>query len=248
MNLLTRLYPKAWRSRYQVEFEALLDDRGVGLADMLDIARAALDARLHPQVCREQTRPAPEYSTRIVRVGAVGAVLGGVMLVIIGVVPLIGLHRVTAVLPDWLQFLLPLFFLIAVVSLYSLSRGHMGALGRAGTGLILVGPVLAVTGMLGLAYSDALWFLVILGLFDMCLGFVMFGAAIIRAGLLGPWSFMPLALGVLGLAAIFNGEPAHSKLGYSASMVLWLLFALAWVLLGYALWSRQSQTPAGPEA
>src|SRR4029077_17181152 len=50
MSALIRLYPRAWRERYEDEFLALLEARPPTFGDRLDIVRAALDARLHPQV------------------------------------------------------------------------------------------------------------------------------------------------------------------------------------------------------
>jgi hypothetical protein len=41
---LVRLYPPAWRRRYEDEFLAVLESRGVGPSVALDIARGAFDA------------------------------------------------------------------------------------------------------------------------------------------------------------------------------------------------------------
>jgi hypothetical protein len=41
---LVRLYPPAWRRRYEDEFLEVLQSRGVGRAEALDIARGAYDA------------------------------------------------------------------------------------------------------------------------------------------------------------------------------------------------------------
>jgi hypothetical protein len=49
MSMMVRLYPSAWRARYGDELDQLLTDRPPSLADRLDLARGALDARLHPQ-------------------------------------------------------------------------------------------------------------------------------------------------------------------------------------------------------
>lgn len=49
VRALLRLYPRAWRDRYAAEVEALLAERGVRAGDLLDMARAALDARVAPQ-------------------------------------------------------------------------------------------------------------------------------------------------------------------------------------------------------
>ena len=47
---ILRLYPAAWRDRYRGELEDLLGQRHVRAADISDLLRGALDARIHPQV------------------------------------------------------------------------------------------------------------------------------------------------------------------------------------------------------
>src|SRR3954454_22898651 len=59
MTLLTtllRLYPRAWRARYEDEFTALLEQDRSSLIDVIDIALGALDAHLRPQVTAEQVK------------------------------------------------------------------------------------------------------------------------------------------------------------------------------------------------
>ena len=46
MKWLARLYPPAWRRRYEEEFLAVLEVRGVAPSVTLDIVRGALDAWL----------------------------------------------------------------------------------------------------------------------------------------------------------------------------------------------------------
>ena len=50
MSALVRLYPAAWRARYEEEFLALLEAWPPTAGDRFDIVRGAIDARLHPQV------------------------------------------------------------------------------------------------------------------------------------------------------------------------------------------------------
>ena len=50
MTALVRLYPRAWRDRYEAEFLALLEARPPTPRDRLDLVRGAVDARLHPEV------------------------------------------------------------------------------------------------------------------------------------------------------------------------------------------------------
>lgn len=44
MKWLVRLYPPAWRRRYQEEFDAVLEARGVTPSIVLDVVRGAFDA------------------------------------------------------------------------------------------------------------------------------------------------------------------------------------------------------------
>jgi hypothetical protein len=54
MSGLIHLYPRAWQERYEEEFLALLEARPPSFGDGLDIVRGALDARLNPQVRRDE--------------------------------------------------------------------------------------------------------------------------------------------------------------------------------------------------
>jgi hypothetical protein len=47
---LIRLYPRAWRDRYEEEFVALLEESPTSVGDVFDVARGATDAWLRPQV------------------------------------------------------------------------------------------------------------------------------------------------------------------------------------------------------
>ena len=62
-GILARLYPRAWRVRYGAEFEALLEDAGVSLADLLDIAKG---------VWKMQTRTIGMMAAMV----AIGSLLG----------------------------------------------------------------------------------------------------------------------------------------------------------------------------
>lgn len=47
-RLLLRLYPRAFRARYEHEMWAVLEERPLSLADLLDLLIGACDAHLHP--------------------------------------------------------------------------------------------------------------------------------------------------------------------------------------------------------
>jgi hypothetical protein len=50
VGLLVRLYPRAWRERYEEEFVAMLELSGVSIRDLFDVAFGAVDAWSRPQV------------------------------------------------------------------------------------------------------------------------------------------------------------------------------------------------------
>ncbi len=80
MSRLMRLYPAAWRERYEAEFLALLHERRATFVDLLDIVRGALDARIHPQVrATVASLPPPDASIddlRVARRLGIGAMIG----------------------------------------------------------------------------------------------------------------------------------------------------------------------------
>jgi hypothetical protein len=83
MSRLVWLYPAAWRTRYEAEFVALLEDRPPSLLARVDIVRSALDAHLHPQVLEpraaEPVPPLPEGDIRLSRRLGLGAFAGTVL-------------------------------------------------------------------------------------------------------------------------------------------------------------------------
>jgi hypothetical protein len=53
-GLLLRLYPAAWRARYQDELEAVLEQHTITIATIVDLLWGALDARLDPAFTSER--------------------------------------------------------------------------------------------------------------------------------------------------------------------------------------------------
>lgn len=52
---MVRLYPRAWRERYEEEFVALLEERPASVLVLYDVALGILDAWLSPQVVQERS-------------------------------------------------------------------------------------------------------------------------------------------------------------------------------------------------
>jgi hypothetical protein len=76
VTALVRLYPRAWRDRYEAEFLGILEARPPSRRDRLDIVRGALDARLHPEIPGRPDAPVPTMGAAWRAGGA--AIVGGV--------------------------------------------------------------------------------------------------------------------------------------------------------------------------
>lgn len=77
MSRMIRLYPRAWRDRYEAEFTGLLAECPPGPSDTVDIVRGAIDARLHPQIVQV---PTGDRATSITfRLGGILGVVGGAL-------------------------------------------------------------------------------------------------------------------------------------------------------------------------
>ena len=76
MSGLLRLYPKAWRDRYEDEMLALLEARPLTVIDLFDLIRGALDARLHPQVRGSAAAPDKELPVNHRLLGVMAAIGG----------------------------------------------------------------------------------------------------------------------------------------------------------------------------
>ena len=81
MSRLVRLYPAAWRSRYEAELVDLLSSRPPTVLERIDIVRGALDAHVHPQVAVEGNPSAPpqDDEVRLARRLGIGATVGAAL-------------------------------------------------------------------------------------------------------------------------------------------------------------------------
>jgi hypothetical protein len=204
---LLRLYPAAWRDRYEAELLAMLEQFRLGPRGRFDLARGAIDARLHAAT----------------RVPARAALLAG------GIWTFAGAAVVSQPTPpDWPGYLLETLPL-AIVAVVSGGLALVGCwarrsddAGRAGAAAI----VLAVAGLIAWAIALAV---ALLGYGygpptaaaqDLAaLGSLLVGIVLLRTGetLLG-------SLLTIGPALMVFAWP-----------VAWLGFGLAWTLVGVLL-------------
>lgn len=121
-----------------------------------------------------------------------------------------------------------LLLLSGMVGFHALQRGSYGLVGRAGFFMIVAGFPVDMLGKASvLPASAAFERLLIIGVLAIMLGFVLYGAATLRAGILPRWCGVGFIVGPVLPIVIDPGGGA--------------LLGLLWVALGYALWSRKSE-------
>ncbi len=215
---LVRLYPAAWRARYEDELLAVLELGRIGGRGRLDLVRGAIDARLH-----EPTR-----------LPALAALVAGGSWAFAGAQTL-----AQPAPPDWPGYTLDTlpFAIVAVVAglvtlvgLWALSSDRTGRAGRAVIAVAILGQAVwlvalaAALGGIGYGWETAVAQAV--GV----LGIILVGAIQLRDGARSPAGVL-----VLSTTLILFGWPGA-----------WLAFGLAWTLVGTMLLSR-SDPAAGVE-
>lgn len=135
-----------------------------------------------------------------------------------------------------------LLFTVMAVALVVLVRraGRFGKAGRAGGVLGIVGiSTLVVSGLVqALLYEGdfpLMPYFVIPGLAALVLGLVLLGVSVLRSGVLPLWASIVLLVGTAAMIG-FNEQTHAAWLG--------LPFGLAWMAVGYVLWTSRLDTAA----
>jgi hypothetical protein len=133
-------------------------------------------------------------------------------------------------------------FLVGLLALHARQAPRAGGLEKWGFRVALVGTVLLVVGLIGAFWVGAVGFsyfaFVVPGYLLMAVGWTLVGIGTLRATVaprLGAW--LLIVGGFPGFFVITGLLGQHNSMG-------WLLVDLAWVVLGYALWSARDM-PAG---
>jgi hypothetical protein len=139
--------------------------------------------------------------------------------------------------------LLMLALLLVVAGLAGLvirarNAGRLGALGKTGAVVAAVGAALPVVGSLvqGFLYGGdypLMPYFVIPGILALVAGFVLVGLAVLLAGVLPRWAAALLVVGSLAMLG-FNDQNAQALLA--------MPFGIAWIAVGYVLWSGGNET------
>lgn len=173
-------------------------------------------------------------SSGLIRWGAIGLMLGGVMWIVLGLGAVIGYLQAIPGREDVVLFVVALLLTAAgLVGLYTLQRGSYGLLGWVGFYIALAAIAARILGAtVFLAGSSALEWISFPGTLGMLVGFVLYGVATLQARVLPRW---------YGLALIVALPVSLPLAVYGTA-----LFGLILLVLGYVLWSRRGATPEQP--
>ncbi len=172
--------------------------------------------------------------SNLVRWGAISFMLGGAVWTVLGLSAVFGYLQAIPGREDVVLFAVALLLTAAgFVGLHALQGGSYGLLGRVGLYATLVAMGARLSGaVVYLTGSTALEWISWPGTLVMLVGFVLYGLATLRAGMLPRW---------YGLALIFSMPVSLPLAVYGTA-----LFGLILVVLGYVLWSRKGTTTGQP--
>lgn len=242
MNRLVRLYPAAWRERYEAEFNRLLVERPIRRHDSIDVLFGAIDAHLHPELLGVAPKP---WTQR----------LPGLLATSAGLIWTWFWIRILTLAPsdEWGESigLAVLLMVCAVPGDYTLP--YLRRIGITIGAIVIamvvgrVAPWSATGGVLNLVAGITAWLLIAAG---------MLSLAAIRAGIgsRGRWillasaGLVPAIVGIPILGGFGPGDPG----GVPAMIVALVPYGVAWALLGLRMTFRGSATivesPSGPRA
>ena len=169
-------------------------------------------------------------ASALIRWGAVGLMLGGVVWVVLGLSALVGYLQAIPGREDVVLFVAAHLLSVAgLVGLHALQKDSYGLLGRAGFYLALAAMAARAFGaVVFLAGSSAAEWISFPATLGMLVGFVLYGVATLRARVLPRW---------YGVALIVS-LPISLPLAVYGTV----LFGLFLVTLGCVLWMRRDAT------
>lgn len=208
MSLLIRLYPAAWRARYQDEFMALLEERPLSPSDAFDILLGAIDARLRPRSLAIELHPRrnPPMNARI---AGYAAIVGGGLILLMSLLGFV-LPSPANAAAAYLYPVAAVALLVGVIGLSAVQGRRKPILAWAAVIVPAAGLLVSLTGMLGMASGDrpivaglSAWYLWSLGLSAFAVGSILFALATLAVGVLSRGGAITLLVGSLLVAGVF---------------------------------------------
>jgi len=189
-------------------------------------------------------------SSNLIRWGGAAAMLGGILWIVSAIITAakprgcIGLECDVSAMrdsSDVTPFLLLALLLTAVglagVATRAQNTGRFGRLAQAGVALYVVGFALFVLGTVLNAISEVFWLLMLPAGLALIVGLVLTGFAVFRTEVLPRWVAVLLIIGSLAMLG-FNDQ--------TAEVLMAIPFGVAWVAVGYALWSGMGPSTEQP--
>jgi hypothetical protein len=213
---ILRLYPRAWRARYEDEVLALLEQAHLGRRARFDLARGALDARIHAES----------------RWTVVAALLCGGLWTVAGAT--VVAQPVPPEWPGYLVEVLPLALvavlagLVATVGCWARQSDRLGRIGAAGVVLAVIGALVWAAALAAAALELGYGAVTMAGQAMALAGMLVVGLALTRTR-------------DLPIGAAIGLSSALMLLGWPAA---WLAFGLAWTFVGVTLLARPGPSPA----
>jgi hypothetical protein len=223
MSRLVRLYPQAWRDRYEDEFLTLLEERPPTFFDVVDAIRGAVDAHMNPQ---GDVEPSPWTH----RVPGLLALTAGAMWSALFIGFLLWQDRA------WdLAILMPISMFLMFISLpgdYMAAHGRRIAMALGVLGLCIVVanlPWSVITAAFGIA-----GYLIAFG------GMLTLAAIRAEIGAAGRWTLLILTI----VIPVAISLPAMLGLVTFTVGQTWILlpYGLTWALIGLRMAVRGSPT------
>ena len=263
-NTLLRLYPRAWRDRYEEEFTALLEQDHPSVMDVLDTALGALDAHLRPQVTAAQVKSEGRKLVSresFIRWSGMSGMAGSVLL-------LLGFFGIALFQDneypygyDGWDVGTRTLFVAGVALTFVFTVGCLLAYGRKTRNMGQIGLLIALTGLLSMGVGGAgnltvairgveingWWEFFIFGWMATLVGCGIFSIAGSTEKVLPSITSIITAIGALACvtALLFSmlfaydigGQTPVAQLLLGVMTVSLMIFQLGLVLLGYAVWS-----------
>ena len=177
-------------------------------------------------------------SLNLVRGGAIGFILGGIVWVVLGLLIVFRVvwNPATGARPAYFILFIVAMLLssLGLVGLHALQKQSYGRIGRAGLYTALIATAAQILAVLVLlSGSSALaWLANPVGTLGVLVGFVLYGAATLQARVLPRW---------YGVALIIALPVSIASASYGN-----VLFGLVLLVLGYVLWSRRDASTGQP--
>lgn len=268
MKFLLRLYPAAWRSRYETEVSALLDERPMHIGDAQDLLRGALDAHRHSDDLGLTTTVEGAASMSPRQTGW-AAILAGVL----WITPYLGAHVVGSLAQleargissaEGAVFLLAFVGAptLLVVAQASMVRAMSTAARRVGAVAVLIAALGATVMTVGLLVNAVLpdrplvndaeptseWW--VIGMIVILFGSAAFGVVLLAVADGFRRAAIVIVAGSLlnGIMLIVSTAGFMSALRYSVAVALCgVVFGLAWVAVGMLVLRRRPTLSESPQ-